>query len=71
MPGFPVPHHLLAFAQTHVHGVSDDLIYKFKQILHLPSVVSFNLHFYTSLCVLQIFHVNSQGASSFLFFKAV
>ena len=25
MPGFPVHHHLLEFAQTHVHLVSDDV----------------------------------------------
>ena len=30
MPGFPVLHHLLEFAQTHVHGVDDDAFQPFR-----------------------------------------
>ena len=40
-PGFPVHHHLLELAQTHVHGVSDAI-----QAFHLlspPSPPAFNL----------------------------
>ena len=36
MPGFPILHYLLEFAQTHVHGVSDAI-----QPSHLPWPPSF------------------------------
>ena len=41
MPGFPVPHQLLKFAQTHVHWVGDT-IQPFHP-LSLPSPPAFNL----------------------------
>ena len=41
MPGFPVPHHLLAFAQTHAHWI-DDTIQPFHP-LSSPSPLAVNL----------------------------
>ena len=40
-PGLPVPHHLLEFAQTHVHGASD--IIQPSHPLSSPSPPAFNL----------------------------
>ena len=43
MPGFPIVHHLPEFAQTHVHGLSDDIQSShplFPPFLHLPSIFS-------------------------------
>ena len=41
MPGFPVLHHLLEFAQTHVHWVSDAI--QPSRPLSCPSPPAFNL----------------------------
>ena len=41
MPGFPVLHHLLQFAQTHVHRVSDTI--QPAHPLSSPSPPAFNL----------------------------
>ena len=40
-PGFPVLHHLLEFAQTHVHGVSDAI--QPSHPLSSPSPPAFSL----------------------------
>ena len=37
-PGFPVLHHLLEFAQTHVHPVSDAIPFLHHPLLLLPSI---------------------------------
>ena len=41
MPGFPVPHQLLEFIQTHVHGVSNTIQPSYP--LSSPSLPTFNL----------------------------
>ena len=41
MPGFPVLHHLLEFAQTHVHGVGDAI--QPSHPLSSPFLPAFNL----------------------------
>ena len=47
MPGFPVLHYLLKFAQTHVHWVSDDIWSSHP--LSLPSTLALNLSPHQSL----------------------
>ena len=46
-PGFPVPHHLLEFAQTHVHWVGDAI--RPSHPLSFPSPPAFNLSQHQSL----------------------
>ena len=46
-PGFPVPHHLLELAQTHVHWVSDGI--QTSHPLSFPSPPVFNLSQHQSL----------------------
>ena len=40
MPGLPIPHHLLEFAQIHVHGIGDAIQPSYPL---LPSPSAFNL----------------------------
>ena len=46
-PGLPVHHHLLEFAQTHVHGVNDAI--QRSHSLSPPSPPAFNLSQHQSL----------------------
>ena len=41
IPGFPLPHHLLELAQTHVHWVGDSI--QLSHLLSSPSLLAFNL----------------------------
>ena len=44
MPGFPVLHHLLEFAQTHVHCVSDDIQPSHLLSSHSPPAFNLSQH---------------------------
>ena len=66
MPSFPVPHHLLEFAQTHVHWIGDAI-----QPSH-PSVVPFSSHLQSfpasgSFQMSQFFVSGGQSIKSFSF----
>ena len=44
MPGFPVPHHLLEFAQVHVHQISDSIQPSHPLLSPSLSVLSLSQH---------------------------
>ena len=44
MPGFPVLHHLLEFAQTHVHGVCDANLPFHPLLPPSPSALNLSQH---------------------------
>ena len=44
MPGLPVPHHLLAFAQVHVHCISDNIQPSHPLMPSSPSALSLSQH---------------------------
>ena len=62
MPGLSVPHHLLKFAQVHVHCISDAI-----QPSHLlmPSSPAFNLSQQETFPVSQLFASSDQNTGSF------
>ena len=67
MPGFPVLHHLLEFAQTHVHCVGDAIqSFQSFNLLLLPSPPALNLSRHQSFPVSQLFASGGQsiGASA-------
>ena len=51
MPGFPVPHHLLEFAQVHVHWTGDAIQLSHPLLSSSPSTFQFNVLKYTSKVV--------------------
>ena len=64
-PGFPVLHHLLEFAQIHVHWVSDAI--QPSRLLSCPSPPAFNLSQHQGLFLMnQLFTLGGQsiGASA-------
>ena len=44
MPGLSVPHHLLKFAQVHVHCISDAILSSHPLMLSSPSALNFSQH---------------------------
>ena len=44
MPGLPVPHHLLEFAQVHIHCISDAIQPSHPLMPSSPSVLSLSQH---------------------------
>ena len=59
MPGFPVLHHLLEFAQTHVSWVGDAI--QPSHLLSSPSPPAFNLSQRQSFLVSQFFALDGQS----------
>ena len=54
MPGFPVLHHLLEFAQTHIHRVSDAI--QPSSPVSSPSPPAFNLSYHQGFFQLAYSH---------------
>ena len=44
MPGLPVPHHLLKFAQVHVHCIGDAIQLSHPLMPSFPSALSLSQH---------------------------
>ena len=65
MPGFPVLHYLLEFAQSHVHGVSDTI--QPSHPLSPPSPFSLNLSLYQGLFQWVTLHIRWPKYWSFSF----
>ena len=58
-PGLPVHHHLLEFAQTHAHRVSDAI--QPSHPLSSPSPPAFNLSQHQGLAMSQFFETGGQN----------